>query len=44
VQDGVYDAFSKRLAETTGTMKIAGQPGWIGEYDKVKECYSSVTC
>jgi len=31
VQDGVYDAFTKRLAETAGTMKVADgfEPGAV---------------
>ena len=31
VQDGVYDAFTKRLAETTGAMKVADgfEPGAV---------------
>jgi succinate-semialdehyde dehydrogenase / glutarate-semialdehyde dehydrogenase len=31
VQDGVYDAFTKRLAETAGAMKVAGgfEPGAV---------------
>ena len=31
VQDGVYDAFTKRLAETAGAMKVADgfEPGCL---------------
>jgi succinate-semialdehyde dehydrogenase / glutarate-semialdehyde dehydrogenase len=31
VQDGVYDAFTKRLAETAGAMKVANgfEPGAV---------------
>ena len=37
VQDGVYDAFTKRLAETAGAMKVADgfEPGAvIGPLDR----------